>query len=101
MIPVWVGITLMVAAFLGCLLFVCTYALRRWWTTEVGRNAMSFAACETAILGLAVAGLFGRVPGRQPLSLLLFATFTGVAWWRWFALLRARPGRSQKQEDGL
>lgn len=98
MIPPWVGVVLLVVAFVGCFLFVSTYALRRWWTNDVGRNTMAFAATETAMLGLSLAGLFGRVPGQQLIGHVLFAVLAAVAWWRWAALLRARPKRSQPKE---
>lgn len=100
MIPPWVGAVLVVAAFLGCFLFVATYASRRWWADEIGRNTMAFAACETAILGLMVAGLAGEVPGREWAAHLLFAALAAVAWWRWVALLRARTKRSNSEGNG-
>lgn len=100
MIPPWVAVALAVVAFVGCLLFVATYAFRRWWESDVGRNTMSFAATETAMLGLALAGLFGRIPGQQLIAHLLFAVMAAVAWWRWVTLIRARPKISSSEGNG-
>lgn len=89
---------LLVAAFVGCLVFVITYqVLAKWWRSEVGVTMMAFAACETAVLGLSVLMLvFGDFWGSQVLALIAFAAFTAVAWWRWLVLLKAqRTGRDE------
>lgn len=91
---------LLVAAFVGCLNFVITYQLlAKWWRSEVGITMMAFAACETAVLGLSVLMLaFGDFWGRTALTLLAFAGFTAVSWWRWLVLLKAqRPDAGKPQ----
>ena len=92
---------LLVAALLGSLNFVITYqVLAKWWRSEVGRTMMLFAMCETAVLGLSVLVLaFGDFWGRQALSLLAFAAFTTVSWWRWLVLLRAQ-GDQRRHDEG-
>lgn len=88
---------LLVAAFVGCLVFVITYqVLAKWWRSEVGITMMAFAACETAVLGLSVlAMVFGDFWGREALALVAFAAFTAVSWWRWLVLLRAQTERRE------
>lgn len=85
---------LLVLAFFGAAAFVATYhLLAPWWRTDIGRNTMAFAASETGVLGMSVLGLWlGDFPGRALLGLVLFATFTGVSWWRWSVLIRAQAG---------
>jgi len=83
---------LLAMAFLGGLTFVVFYATTaRWWRSDVGRNAMIFAGCETIILGLSLTvRIFGDFPGRELVAMTMFALFTVAIWWRVVALIRAQ-----------
>lgn len=86
------SLVLVVGAFLGCAGFAVVYQLRsRWWTTDVGRNQMAFAASEGAVLGLSLLEAFtGPFPGMVAVNMLAFAVFTYVAWWRLTVLVKSQ-----------
>lgn len=78
----------------GCWYFVAAY----WWTTgggwrrtAGGRHLMAFTANLGGLLTLVVVNrVFGDYPGRQAITLALFAALVAQIFWRCVLLHRAQ-----------
>lgn len=78
----------------GCWYFVVAY----WWTTRgdwahnpAGRHVMQFTANLGLLLSLAVAArIWPDYPGRQTITLIVFAALVAQIYWRIVLLHRAQ-----------
>lgn len=87
---------------LGCVVFVVRYQRRSrgaWWDTEAGRWLMIGRAEKGALFGLVLMNnLMTDWPGRQAVTLVLFAAFVMLTWWPSRLLSRVnRPRRTEKE----
>jgi hypothetical protein len=92
--PWWVN-AVVVATWLGALVFVCSYAWSTrgaWRDSGVGRNVMGLMAAITVVSALAVAAIiFGTDwPHRDVIRFAAWASIGFFVWGRVFILLRMR-----------
>lgn len=99
---------LVIAAFVGALLFVLRYLRTRWFSTPMGRHVMGFMVGLALILGLAAATtLWGEFANRNVIRFLTYAVINGIVWWRVGMLfegqrvIRTRGRRAKPKEEEI
>lgn len=86
---------MVIATFLGALVFVIAYLHRNWRSTAIGRNVMALMAIIAIVSALAVSSIvFGHNwPARDLIRALAWGSVAGAVWWR-VVLLWHTPGRT-------
>jgi hypothetical protein len=93
---------LIVATFLGALVFVAGYARSRFQRSAWGRWLMADTVVIMLVSGLATINVFWGMawPGRDIVRLLCWAAVTAVVWWRNRLRWAGRDKRSGVEETG-
>lgn len=88
------GTVLAVIGCMACLYFVVVYHVTTsgdWWHSAAGRHLMQFTANLGLLFGLIVgARVWPDYPGRDEVTLLLFASLVGQVVWRSVLLHRVQ-----------
>lgn len=92
---------MVIATFLGAVVFVLVYLRRNWHSSAVGLNLMAFGVVIAIESGLAVSTLIWGTQwaNRDIIRVASWALISATMWWRVVLLFTTRPPRAAPRED--